>query len=236
MRPIRREPAVHRPASFVEHDQRVVIELSEVGSHPAVRIRLRQPRVVPEQPAPDVAQAEAPPICDRPAHGDLDRVVVPYRFRQRQPARRRRVGKKACRAPEPGIAHRVDFVGVGVASPDVLDRAVHLLVHLPRRQQEMATHLVLDAGHGFLQPHGIQTRIDRRRVVVQLCSRADECARTRGRTRGTSEQRRPVGGIEREGVGDGVEATERRGQRVPEDVVEDAPAAVDLPKPVAPEI
>ena len=94
---------------------------------------------------------------------DLDGIVVAHRLRERQrgrPARRVEGG----RAPEAGVADRVDLGLLRVQGADVLDRPVQLLVDVARGDRQVRRELALDAQHDLLQPHLVEVGVDR--VVV----------------------------------------------------------------------
>ena len=222
----------------VEHHDGVVVRAAHVGARAAVFVRLSEAGVVAVQPAPHVGGAARPAVGHALVEAQLDRVVVALRLGHRDLGS---VGEGVGGHERSfaRISDHVDFVLLRVQGARVLDHAVELLVDVADAHGEHLGEFTIGAEHEFLRLVGLQVRIEgvlAERRVTEVDRSADQTARARGRAaRGV--EGRPVGGVQRVVVLEPLVAAEAAaGQFQLGDVVEDAPAAVDLRLAVAADV
>ena len=134
----------------------------------------------------------------------------------------------------PGVADDVRRVALCIDRPDVLDGPVELFVNEPRRHGDVWRHLVLDAQGQLLHPHRLEIGIDVLERGIETHGHSRLATGARWRALGAADQAWPVVRLEFEGVDRESQAPESSlGHGQLEDVVENAPAAVDFPEAVA---
>ena len=219
----------------VEHHDGVVVRAAHVGARAAVLIGLSEAGVVAIQPAPHVGGAAGPAVRHALVEAQLDRVVVALRLGHGNLGS---VGQDVggLERPFARISDHVDFVLLRVQGTRVLDHAVELLVDITNAHGEHLGEFMLAAEHQFLRLVGLEVRIQgvlAERRMTEVDRSADQRARARGRAaRGV--EGRPVGGVQRVVVLEPLVAAEAAARQFQlGDVVEDAPAAVDLRLAVA---